>query len=357
MNPNVPRRTEIWVGIFIILSMSVLFFMVIFMAGEQKLFADRFEVRAIFSDVQGLRVGAPVMLSGLQCGTVRSIRFTPGGQLLVIIQIRKEFREHVREDSIASIGTIGLLGDKSVEITAGSVGYAVLEEGATLQTLPSMTFAETLNRSRPVFDALGQTFANLQTITDKLGGALEDLGGAMSEVKKLTARINRGEGSMGRFISDEAAYRSVSRSLEEMRTFAERLNSPEGTLGKLISDPKLHDEALLAIENVGRTAQAIQKLSRDAMPVVGEAQQFMGEGKEAASEIRGILQKVDRIANDLVKASARWPDLMTEARQLLEDARGTLRDAREVVRAAKDHWIIRPYLSEPEPVVVIHEPR
>ena len=89
--------------------------------------------------MQGLIAGAPVWLAGRPVGRVESVSFgeRPEGRsaLRVVLQVDREVRERIRSDSVATIGTIGLLGDRYVEVSIGTSAGQPLEDGAEIPTI------------------------------------------------------------------------------------------------------------------------------------------------------------------------------------------------------------------------------
>ena len=95
--------------------------MAVFFAGNiEELFVKKVELKANFRDVGGLRKGAPVWLFGTEIGAVRGIDLNPTYGTVVTMSINRSALPYIRKDSNASVLTMGLLGDKYVEISAGS---------------------------------------------------------------------------------------------------------------------------------------------------------------------------------------------------------------------------------------------
>ena len=116
----ISRRYETIVGIFVVASLVALLIMVLIIARQEGLFQEYVEYRAIFRNVSGLKVGSEVHLAGVTVGNVKDITISPEGSTLVTFQVIKKYSDRVRADSQASIGFMGLLGEKSLDLTAGS---------------------------------------------------------------------------------------------------------------------------------------------------------------------------------------------------------------------------------------------
>ncbi|MEJ2067887.1 MAG: MlaD family protein, partial [Deltaproteobacteria bacterium] len=117
------KFTEIKVGIFVVVILFLFGAAVFTIGSHQKYFQRQYTLWASFSNIKGLIVGAPVRLAGLTVGRVNDIHFPENPAVKTIrveLKINKGVQKRICGDSIASIQTMGLLGDKYVEISLGS---------------------------------------------------------------------------------------------------------------------------------------------------------------------------------------------------------------------------------------------
>jgi len=132
------------VGIFVFFLLLLFIAFVLTIGTQTHLFEERYTLRAAFRDVQGLTVGAPVRLAGLTIGVVQGVTFSSDAadpRVHVGVTIDREFQPRIREDSEATIGTVGLVGDKVFEITVGSDTAGILQSGEFLETKEPVDFA------------------------------------------------------------------------------------------------------------------------------------------------------------------------------------------------------------------------
>jgi len=102
----------------------------VFLVGsQQSKFGSHYQVRSDFDNVAGLGEGADVRVGGIRKGAVRSIQLPkrPDGKVTVLMDLDKETQSIVKQDSVAAIQSEGLLGDKYVEISFGSMDAARLK--------------------------------------------------------------------------------------------------------------------------------------------------------------------------------------------------------------------------------------
>src|SRR3954467_101999 len=103
-----------------------------------SLFSRHYELVVYLPAANGLREGGSVTLAGQLVGTVKKIDFLPVDydttrNLRIVVRIDRTLREQVRRDSEARLRTMGLLGDKVLDISPGTPRYAVLNAGDTIR--------------------------------------------------------------------------------------------------------------------------------------------------------------------------------------------------------------------------------
>jgi phospholipid/cholesterol/gamma-HCH transport system substrate-binding protein len=263
--PNARGRNNFVVGFFVFVSLLVLAGFVVFMGGSSP-FSRDVKVKAFFRDVRGLNVGAPVFYSGIQVGRVSGYQFptpeeaaVPGQEAGVFVQLSL-FREHktrVRADSVATITTQGVLGDKVIVFIPGQDTKAVTP-GATVQS------------EQP--KELGDYF--------KKGGAIvEDLSGVAHNLNEILAAVNnsgRLERILVNFEKASIGLAATAKTVDgiskddlpavmaSVRKILTKIERGDGTLGALINDPSLHEDLRLLVGGAQRS-KMVRFLIRQAI--------------------------------------------------------------------------------------------
>ena len=138
------RSVELGTGLFVLLGMAALFFLVTQTTGSEALSGnDTYTVTARFENVGSLKERAPVAMSGVTIGRVRTVEFDPVSlQAVVSFEIDRQY-DQIPEDSDASILTAGLLGSQYIGLQAGGSDF-YLEEGSEVQFTQSAIVIENL---------------------------------------------------------------------------------------------------------------------------------------------------------------------------------------------------------------------
>ena len=133
---------EVAVGIFVLIGLLCTAYLTIKL-GRMELFNTQgYELTARFNSVSGLRTGASVELAGVQVGRVSAITLDhKRSQAVVTMQMDKNLK--LSEDSIASIKTSGLIGDKYVSLSPGGAEKE-LSNGGEIEETESAVDLESL---------------------------------------------------------------------------------------------------------------------------------------------------------------------------------------------------------------------
>jgi phospholipid/cholesterol/gamma-HCH transport system substrate-binding protein len=278
------------VGIVVTAGLAVMFFAILFAGNVVRLFTPQATVYAAFSDVKGLRPGAPVWFAGVQIGSVTSLRFEGGEKITVALAIDKPAFSYLKKDSASSILTMGLLGDKYVEMSPGSRGAAPLQPGDTISGSPRPEITE--------------------------------------ELKRVIEGVEANKGSLAKLLREDTLYRDLSTSVKDIKVFAAMLKSSEGTIGKVVKDPALYDRFVRASNALDSFTEKLAT-SRGTVNKLVEDASLYENMNGAAIRLNAILEKID-------KGEGAMGKLLTD-KELADELRSTLREINALAKDIKEH--------------------
>ncbi len=206
---------------------SVAFVYVIFnIGGGRGFFRSDIQLLAKFTHVKGLHGGSEVSLAGLRIGVIKKITVATGEtrELTVELSVMKAYRDRVRKDSVATIRTQGVLGDKYIEISIGSPTSPPLGDGDWIQT----------NEPADIFTKGGNLMEDIARQFDKGG-----------DVDQLLRNLNRLVTTLNGIVSDIEAKRAgekLGASLGHVEGILKKIKDGDGTLGALINDPSVYED-------------------------------------------------------------------------------------------------------------------
>jgi phospholipid/cholesterol/gamma-HCH transport system substrate-binding protein len=295
--------TELRVGVFVLFGLAIMALAIFYVTGGGT-FSPKYRLTTYLPEVEGLQVGAPVSLSGLQVGNVESIALNKNSadrqhNIAITMRIEKKFQENIRTDSSASLVTQGLLGDRYVSITRGITGTA-LQNGSTV---PS------------------QEEKAIQQIVARGIELEENLGALANDVSEIVADVKKGRGTLGKLLVDNQLYDHLNASAAKIDAMAGDLRAGQGSLGKMLTDDELYQKANSAIGHADDVLGAVKdqqgslgKFVYDPA-VYDSAHKFLDNGNAVLSDVRAGKGTLGKLATDDV--------LFTN----LRDASANVRDA------------------------------
>jgi phospholipid/cholesterol/gamma-HCH transport system substrate-binding protein len=277
------RRTELKVGTFVLGLLLAGVVAVVLLGRSKHVFESRVTLHATFSDVLGLVQGAPVRVSGVNVGTVSQIMFVRGQPRPVIrvdLDVKQSALGLIRSDSTARISNQGLLGDKIVEVSAGSTEKPGVAEGGDIQTAGAPDYDRMLQQAAAVLD-------DTKRVADRVAAAADQLADpkTIAEVRESLVHIH------GLLHATEKGEGLAHALFYDKRT-ADELTRLEGTLGQLathVDRGVQHlDAVLAATDEDGR--QLLNNVSKAAKSVGATADQVQRSH---------VVANLDRASGDL----------------------------------------------------------
>ena len=199
------KSFELKVGLFVGIGL-VIFFIIVFSIGDVTFVKKGYRVNMLFNFVDGITESAPVRLAGVDVGRIESINiyFDENEQktkVKVTAWIASEDRE-IESDSIAVINTLGLLGEKYLEIFPGNVENGILKNDDTITSQDPIMM-------RNVTDSLNQLAENANTIVE---------------------RLKAGKGTIGKLLTEETIYNDLEAFVADIKAHPWKLlNRPRGS--------------------------------------------------------------------------------------------------------------------------------
>jgi len=267
-----------------------------------------------------------VRLAGVTVGNVKEITIDRQGRIIVIFDVVGKYKDRVREDSRATIGYMGLLGDKSLDISAGSPGTPVIPAEGLVASVEPLDVTEMLARAGPGLENLQKILANLANLTESMANPESDFSKSLQELKDIIGKINGGQGSLGMFVNDPTLYREAAQSAAEIRKITDSLAGSQGLLGAMLNDPAMKGEA--------------QKTLNDMHAAFADLQQSAARLKEAAARLPEMAKKGEAFFDNLNRAGKVLPGLVTSGEEMVSDAD-------KVAKAAQKSWLLRSNVPKP----------
>ena len=192
-------------GAFIVVTLAILVVGVFIIGGKQYLFSSTYQLKGQFDNVVGLDAGGEVRVGGVHSGTIRSIVLPhkPGEKVTVIMDLDKSTHEIIKQDSVATIETEGLLGNQFLAISFGSAGSGDVRDGDIIASQPPLEMSDLFQKTSSLLDGSQQAIQNATRLTANLDS--------------ISAKINSGQGTAGALVNDKQLYTNLEQTSVAMR--------------------------------------------------------------------------------------------------------------------------------------------
>jgi len=214
--------SELKIGILAVAALAIAATVIFTLSGEGGFFWERYPLKTRFRDVPGLKTGAPVRVAGIEVGTVRAMEFS-GTEVEVTFDLSSELRPNITTDSVASLGSLSLLGQSTVDIIPATTGQPLPDWGYVRGIAP----------------------------TGQLADVAAEANQALVETTRLIRDVRAGKGTMGRFFTDERLYSEIQGFIHAAEQVTVNLQRGRGSLGQLLSDPSVYSSLEASLADLG----------------------------------------------------------------------------------------------------------
>ena len=319
------------VGLVVLIALVFVMFGVLMVGKRAHLFTSKLPYQTQFDSAAGLVSGNPVRLNGVTVGNVLQVNLSPDPAdqtVRVVYEVDRKIAPRLRTDTTAAIKTIGLLGDKYVELVGGTAGKPVVEPGGDIKAAPGAGLEKLLEGSGDLLTDLGAIARSLKNILGNTeqgkgfigelfapggeqGGRLaNNLNGTLTSLNSVLSKIDRGEGLAGKLLADKRYGDQVGRSLQEavaslrnvFAKFEDGMNKGTGAIPALLSDPEGKKKVYELVDRLSATAGNLAavtenlKTGKGALPTLLHDEQF---SREFTGNLRDLSKRLDSIARKL----------------------------------------------------------
>ncbi len=310
--------TELKVGLFVLLALAALAYMTTKISKGESSGADIYHVSVYFSNVSGLKTGAPVEVAGIEVGHVAAISLVQN-QADVTLALRQGLR--VYADSQVSIQTRGVLGDKFVVISPGTNASPEIKAGGRIAH--SYTPAD----MNALFDKVGQIADDLSLVAKSFANSLggpqgeRELSEIVTNLKELTVGLNTmvqanmdGIASIVSNLKEFSAdmktishdnkqgIQNIVANLDQasvrINAVLANLEDRQTTLGRLMTDKKMGAELKATMASLTNISKKIDE-GRGSLGRLVNDEATVEELNQALKGVNKFLAKQDRFHTDV----------------------------------------------------------
>lgn len=181
-------KHEIKSGVMIAVCIAV-FLVMIFSVGNFRITANTYHLKVLFNFISGLEESAPVRFAGTKVGKVEKIEIlNEGDGGYIAVTVRVDERAHIKQDSKCIIDTLGMMGEKYIEISPGSKDSPIAKPGETLRGIDPMAMSEMFTKINGIADETNKTVVVLRSL---LVDADDTLKGNREHVDRIISNLDQ----------------------------------------------------------------------------------------------------------------------------------------------------------------------
>ncbi len=326
---------ELKVGALIAAGLAVLALGTFLIGESNQLFSRKAHYTVQFRTVSGLASGNPVQLNGVTVGSVEDIELPTEVDerlLTVHIQLDGRYADRVRTDSEARIKTLGLLGDKYIQLTSGSPGSPAIPSGGEIRAAEQTDVDELIASGENAVDnfvaisvSLREILARMERGEGVLGQLTADsesgnlardkVLGILDSIEAMTAKAERGEGSLGRLLHDDTLAIRLEASIGRLESLLDAFDSGDGALPALLRDAETKETLDRAIRELASASSEFADLTRTLKEGDGLLPRLLNDeqfGTEVTRDLESLLDRLSRIAGKLEEGDGTAAQLIND---------------------------------------------
>ncbi|HEX4495278.1 MAG TPA: MlaD family protein [Thermoanaerobaculia bacterium] len=342
-----PKGQEVRVGLLILVAIVVLTGGIFVLGSKKNLFKHKTHYYTELSSVSGLKRNSPVQLDGVDVGTIERVILSEDPrktEIRVWIRLDEEYEARIRGPldptavqkglvpSRVRIKTIGLLGDKYIDINSGSAAYPPIPEDGKIPAAPPTNVDALFASGEDVMDNVVEITHSLNTILSRMEKGqgllgqltsdspegrrlLDSLTSAADSLNRITSQVENGKGLIPRLLNDRAMGDQLAQSLDRFQNLLDQAQHGPGILPGLINDPAARTELNDTLASLHQVSKDLQGFtagldSSDALlPRLVKDKEY---GREITEQIRQMVKSLNEVSAKLDRGNGSAAKLIND---------------------------------------------
>ena len=314
------------VSIFAVVMTAILIFL---LSGESGFSWQQYGLKATFENIAGLKPGSPVRVAGVEVGSVSETTFR-NDRVEVAMRVNQRYSKLITTESVAVLGSVSLLGEAAVDISAASHGTPLPEWGYVTPGKPVGSLTDVASQATEGIEQLTAVLADVRAGRGTVGQLLTNdelyrqLNGLVSAAEEVARNVNSGRGTIGRLANNPAAAQALEGALQNLQDVTGRLRAGEGTLGKFLTDDTLSRNLTSMSANVDTITARLSKGQGTAGALLTE--------RELYDRMNSLMNRMDQVTAALQKGEGTAGQLLHD-KQLYENMNAAMAELRKLIAA------------------------
>ena len=314
------------ISIFAVVMTAILIFL---LSGEGGFFFQQYGLKTTFENIAGLKPGSPVRVAGVEVGSVEDTIFARD-RVEVVMKVNEKYHHLITTDSLAVLGSVSLLGEAAVDITAAGQGTPVPEWGYVKSGKAAGSLTDVASQATQGIEQLTAVLTDVQSGRGTVGqlftndALYRELTGLVAAAEDVAQNVKTGRGTLGRLANNPAAAQALEGALTNLQDVTARIRAGEGTLGKFLTDDTLS-------RNLTSMSTNVDTITARLSTGQGTAGALLNE-RELNDRVNSMMNRMDQVTASLQKGEGTAGQLLHD-KQLYENMNATMAELRKLIAA------------------------
>ena len=319
--------SELKIGVLTILAIAIAAVTIFMLTGGRGFFWQRYNLKARFGNVAGLKSGSPVRVAGVEVGTVTDVEIV-GDQVDITVEVNRSMRDRITSASIAYLGSVSLLGESAVDVTPSTKGTPIPDWGYIPQGHGPGQLSDVTAQATQGIEEITKVVQDVRRGRGTVGKLMTDdqlyveLHRFIATAGDVTRSIREGRGSIGKFVNDPKVADALEASLKNLEAMTRQLSAGQGSLGKLLKDDAFAHALTGATTNLQTLTDKLNRGEGTAGKLMTDASLF--------NRLNSVADRFDQLAARLNDGQGTAGQLLKD-KQLYENMNGAVTDLRTLV--------------------------
>lgn len=320
---------ELKIGLISIFAIVMTLLLIFLLSGEGGFSWQQYGLKTRFDNIAGLKPGAPVRVAGVEVGSVTAAAFD-GDRVDVSMKVNEKYRHLITSESVAVLGSVSLLGEAAVDISAASQGTPVPEWGYVKSGKPVGSLTDVATQATEGIEELTAMLADVRAGRGTVGqlftndSLYQELNRLVAAAEDVAQNVNSGRGTIGRLANNPAAAQALEGALQNLQDVTARIRAGEGTLGKFLTDDTLSRNLTSMATNMDAITGRLSKGQGTAGALLNE--------RELYDRMNSMMNRMDQVTASLQKGEGTAGQLLHD-KQLYENMNATMAELRKLIAA------------------------
>jgi len=320
---------ELKIGLISIFAIFMTLVLIFLLSGEGGFWWQQYGLKTRFENIAGLKPGAPVRVAGVEVGSVTAAAFD-GDRVDVAMKVNQKYKHLITSESVAVLGSVSLLGEAAVDISAAGHGTPVPEWGYVKSGRAVGSLADVTTQATEGIEQLTAVLADVRNGRGTIGQLItndslyRELNRLVASAEEVAQNVNRGRGTIGRLANNPAAAQALEGALQNLQDVTARIRAGEGTLGKFLTDDTLSRNLTSMSTNVDAITGRLSKGQGTAGALLNE--------RELYDRMNSMMNRMDQVTAALQKGEGTAGQLLHD-KQLYENMNATMAELRKLIAA------------------------